>query len=497
MSSITLTWRPSPCTYPIPISPYIDFIETDTQEVPYQVIFDTFEAPDRLRIYDDDDNIFLDTGLILGSNLQSAPNCDSPGSSANTYVFTKPTGVPKLNIRLDGPSGDGFNVTGLYLCVAPSGSACPSVQNISVTPTPSITTSATSITPTPSVTQSITPTLTASNTATVTPSSSYGSCSDNTEDNKCGCSEYDCTMFFNVDSYGKYYKLTQLEDNIRSFLDWSFLNIGAFTNIHRVQTESMSGGNMYTLRPSDTSNKIWETPRKEWVWEDNICYNNYAPINISGIYINNNFYPGPSGEGNYSYKLNYKLGSVIFNQSLQSTDIVELSYSFKNVQIYKSNECSWFHELQQYSYDPTKYTHASDLLSNQRVQMPCIILEFLPRTILKPYEIGSNKNIIYQDIMMHILTENYIERSTIIDILLNQKDRPLKLYDLNKVVKNKKYIFNYDGTLNTDRLNYKQCVENPEFFLDMVYIRNIDLIDFYSFNKIHICNMRLGIEIIP
>jgi hypothetical protein len=39
--------------------------------------------------------------------------------------------------------------------------------------------------------------------------------------------------FQNVSDLNSYYLETQLEDNLKSFLDWGFLNIGGFVNVHR------------------------------------------------------------------------------------------------------------------------------------------------------------------------------------------------------------------------------------------------------------------------
>jgi hypothetical protein len=41
--------------------------------------------------------------------------------------------------------------------------------------------------------------------------------------------------FQNVESLGQYLLYTQLEHNIKHFLDWGFLNIGGFVNINIVE----------------------------------------------------------------------------------------------------------------------------------------------------------------------------------------------------------------------------------------------------------------------
>ena len=49
----------------------------------------------------------------------------------------------------------------------------------------------------------------------------------------------DYTNFYHIDRYGKYNILSQLEDNMKSFFDTAFLNIGAFININKPTTEKL------------------------------------------------------------------------------------------------------------------------------------------------------------------------------------------------------------------------------------------------------------------
>jgi hypothetical protein len=318
----------------------------------------------------------------------------------------------------------------------------------------------------------------------------------------CECCQYqDYTHFFHIDKYAKYSVLSQLEDNFKSFLDTAFLNIGAFTNINK-PTNTLYGGDMSRLNPvSDPalpSGIAWETNRKDWVWEDCSTYTQASPINISGIYINGLFYPGPQGTPPHTYSLNYPMGRVQFEQPVAASSIVQIEHSYRNVQVYKSNESAWFKELQQYSYDPTKFNNIKQITSNHRVQMPAIVLEFLPGMDMKPYEIGSTRNIVYQDIMLHILTETYSDRSIILDILIPQKDRPIYLYDINKVVNDQVYPLNYDGSINPSGLSYSDLVQDNTYKLTVVYIKKADVIDLHNYGQnTFIGSLRYKLEIFP
>ena len=229
--------------------------------------------------------------------------------------------------------------------------------------------------------------------------------------------------------------VSMLEDNIKSFLDWSFLNIGGFINI-TIPDSGITGGAFHELKPvldpSLPNNRVWEAPRKDWVYETGLAYTGNSPIDISGIYLNDTFIPGPTGSGRYTYSMNYPLGRVTFDNIIGSNSTVSLNYSYRYVQVYKANESPWWKQIAEQSYDPSNFKSNGDynITSNHRVQLPCIMIELAPRTILTPYELGTTTNIITQDIMLHIFTESPVQRDNLMSILLLQKDKTLHLYDV-------------------------------------------------------------------
>lgn len=311
----------------------------------------------------------------------------------------------------------------------------------------------------------------------------------------------DRTEFFNVDKYGQFHIISQLEDNLKSFLDYAFLKIGAFTNVTRTGS-TLYGGNFYTLNnisdPAYSANTVYEASRRDWVWDTGVYYSGISPINISGVYVNNNLIPAPTGNVQYPYTIDYPSGRVIFAASLQSTDVVTIEYSFRNVQIYKSNESFWIREIQAASYDPTQFSNINTILSSYKAQMPLILIELIPGTELIPYEIGSPFNIIRQDLMLHILTEKYIDRSFIVDILLNQKDRCISLYDIQSIVADNKYPLKYDGSRNSNFANYRQIIDNNQYFLRNCYFKKMNLIDLdFLTNTIFRASIRIQLEIYP
>lgn len=311
------------------------------------------------------------------------------------------------------------------------------------------------------------------------------------------------TTFQSVTNIGEKLLLSTLEDNIKSFLDWGFLNIGGFVNVN-IPTSGISGSGFHTLKPvqdpAQSQNTVWESSRKEWVHETGVLYSGMQPINISGIYVNNNLVPAPTGSGQYSYRINYPLGQIVFNNPQRVNLNVSLNYSYRYVQVYKSSESVWWKELQQLSYDPnfSNDNKASLITANHRIQMPAIVIEIIPRTVQIPYELGNVKNIIGQDILLHIYTENMIQRNSIIDILLLQKEKQTYLYDINNVIKNNVQPLNHRGEKNINGLNYGQIVNSPSYQRKVFYIEEATTTEFNTISSsLYNSIVRWSLKIFP
>jgi hypothetical protein len=271
------------------------------------------------------------------------------------------------------------------------------------------------------------------------------------------------TTFHNVSSITNKNRISLLEDNVKSFLDWSFLHIGGFVNVN-IPTSGVGGGSYHILKSADDpilKDKVWQSPRKDWVYESGIVYESGSPITFSGLYLNNTFLPAPTGSGNYGYNVNYPLGQIVFNNSVSAKSTVTANYSYRYIQVYKSSDNFWWKEVQKETYNPSTFNKQDySITSVHRVQLPAIIVELIPRTTQIPHQLGTVDNIIIQDVFLHIYTENANQRNTIIDVLLHQKDKTVYLYDVNDVIKNNRYSLNKFGNINPSGYNYPNIVQN-------------------------------------
>ena len=280
--------------------------------------------------------------------------------------------------------------------------------------------------------------------------------------------------------------------------------MGGWFNV-TIPTSGAFGGTFDQLRlvddPSYSAGQIWETPRKDWVWEDTVPYTGGSPIAITGVSIDGTFYG--TGDATYAHHYNYPLGRVVFDSPLPSTSTVKLEYSYRNVQVYIADQAPWWDELQYNSMrvDDSTFQQTSSgnwaILANNRVQMPAVVIEAVPRRTFQPYELGSSSNFVTQDVLFHIVAESRWWRNQLIDILSIQKDNTLMLYDSNKLADSGAYPLDFRGMVVAPQYNYSGIVNNKAYQYQSARITDMGVTEMESYNSVlHEGTVRAGFEVI-
>lgn len=299
--------------------------------------------------------------------------------------------------------------------------------------------------------------------------------------------------FYTVDSFGEKSLLTNLENNMKAFLNWGFLNIGAYVNVD-IPTNNIHNFGQHILKPAHDPTRpartVWQTPKKDWVYEQGVCYKEHSPNSFGGVYVDGTFYPGPTGSGDITYNVDYPNGQIIFDKPIPTNAEVMASYSYKSVQVYNSDEFPGWKEVQFDSNINTdshfnKYkTGDSAVHPEHRVQLPAVVIEIDSRESSTPFRLGDRSLIIKQDVLFHIVTDNKQDKHKIVDILRLQKDRYIWLFDTNKVIEDKKYELNLNGSLNPNSINYDELTNTQKYRWKMSRISDIQVSDmvFYHMN---------------
>lgn len=284
------------------------------------------------------------------------------------------------------------------------------------------------------------------------------------------------SKFVKVNHVGENLLINQLENSLKGYLDWGLLSIGGWTNITN-STPGAFGGTFDRLRvvsdPAYTNGQVWESARKDWVWETGMDYSGVMsdgtltgvqPITITGVTVGNTTYG--TGHATYGHHYNYPLGRVIFNNPISTSSVVKAEYSYRNVQVYVADQAPWWDELQQNSLrvDDATFNNIGSgnwsILANHRVQLPAVIIEAVPRRMFTPYELGSLSQFVYQDVLFHVVADTRWWRNNLVDIISFQKDTTVMMYDNNAVSQSGAYPLDYRGMLIDPAKTYPFLANN-------------------------------------
>jgi hypothetical protein len=313
------------------------------------------------------------------------------------------------------------------------------------------------------------------------------------------CKPY--TRFKHAENISDDFLLNILEINMKLFFDWSFLCIGAWFDAD-INDKNMYGVNQHSaLVPvsdhSYDSGQVWQSIRKDWVWETGVLFNDTNPTPITGIYIDDVYYPNNQS----TYTINYPEGRIILDSAKSTTSNIKLNYSYRNIQTYRASDSPWFNVLQYNSFDTSSpdITRTEDgdwsISGNHRVQLPAIIIEAVARSRSYPYELGNNDIVINQDIEFYVLAETKNERNKILDILRLQQDLVFLLYDTNTLSQNDQYPLDHNGNLKSNPQMYPGIVDN--YTWRKAWIKEISLFELESVNpNFHMGMAKATIEII-
>jgi hypothetical protein len=248
-----------------------------------------------------------------------------------------------------------------------------------------------------------------------------------------------------------------IESNLKIYYDWALLSVGAWSEVD-IPSSGAYGGDYSKLRlvddPSYSLGQVWEAPRKDFVWETGINYENTTgsiidpqPVGVPQV---------NSAPTTQPYHINYPQGKVIFDNPQPTNADIHLQYSYRYIQIYLADNAPWWKELQFNSHrvDSTQFAQLGSgewsLFGEHRVQLPAVVIESVPRGTSKGWELGSSSKEVSRNILFHFFAETSYERNNLMDIFSLQNDRKIVLFDTNAVSLAQDFPLNYRGELLTN-----------------------------------------------
>jgi hypothetical protein len=309
------------------------------------------------------------------------------------------------------------------------------------------------------------------------------------------------TCFKGIENISQDLLLNIVEANFKMYFDWSFLNIGAWFDAETTNATLYGTNNPYRLiavnDPAYTDGRVWQGIRKDWVWESSASYSGTSPLQITSALINETTTVNKSG----NFTINYPLGRVVFNTPLSVSSTVDVEHSYRFVQTHRASESPWFNILQYSSFNTAnadiQRTEDGEwsIGANHRIQLPAIVIEPIPRSRSRPYEIGNSLLWLEQDIGFYVYAENKNDRNKLLDILRLQQDSTLQLYDTNALAQNEAYPLDYNGDIKAGALMYPNLVQTYPW--RKCFIKNISLFEIDSpHHNFHQGMARANVEII-
>lgn len=267
------------------------------------------------------------------------------------------------------------------------------------------------------------------------------------------------TDFQNVTHYTEDLFLNELALNMKIWLDWAFLRIGAWYDIDAASSGAY-GQSFSQLRPvvdrayptGAGTTKVWQGIRKDWCWESGVNYTDpdgigHDPYGASGVIVDG------SSVASSDYLVNYPLGRIIFDTAQDTGSAIYANYSFRDVQVYRADDAPWWFQLQNRTFRPDDIQWYNTpagrgefgIGAQHRVQLPAIVIEPVPRGRGRGYELGSSSLELKRDVLYHILAEDVYTRNKLADILQVQQDNTIWMFNSLDVTKSGDWPLDYQG----------------------------------------------------
>jgi hypothetical protein len=263
--------------------------------------------------------------------------------------------------------------------------------------------------------------------------------------------------FKGYSNIGEFSFTEAVESNLIDYIDWGFLQLGAYFNI-AIPASGAFGGDRHRLIPVDdprySSGQVWEGYRKNWVWESGLICDT-QPIAVSGIFVNGSFIPKGSG-----YYINYKNGQVVFDTPISTNSTVQLEYSHKWVDVVAAGSVPWFRKGQTRSFRVDTIIANSGSwndLADNRLQMPAVAVEVVGRDY-EGYQLGGHQYA-YTDVILHVIAEDPQTAKKISSVLAEQSESTIYMYDPDLMGQNSRFPLDYHGEIAPSAVCYPDLIK--------------------------------------
>lgn len=270
------------------------------------------------------------------------------------------------------------------------------------------------------------------------------------------------TILKGINHIGEDTLTEKITTNFIHFLNWGFVDKGAYFNVNIPQSGSY-GGDESRFRPlkdprglgGASTTRVWQAFRGNWVWESGIT--NYTPpIQVSGVFVNGTFHA--LGSDHY---VDYVNGNIVFDDAISINSVVRAEYSYRWINVYDASHIPFFQQTQFESMrigDDFFLYGSGDrsTLGEKRIQLPAIVIEMVDGSF-KPYQLGLGQYS-YNDVIFHVIAEDGHTVNKLADILAEQNERTIYLFNTDLLAASGNYPLDFKGSIASGAMTYPQLV---------------------------------------
>lgn len=263
---------------------------------------------------------------------------------------------------------------------------------------------------------------------------------------------------YNLDAM-EFYADTTLEDvilnNVREYLKYGLLQVGAYINVDLSQSESR----LWPIinQPGVDNYTIYQSRKADWVYESNINLKASGlsnPIIPSGIVVNNTFVPTGVAVSGVNYSIDFSRGAVVFNSSMPSGMKVEVPHTLRYVSVYDSDSYQ-DREINRIWNGLINPSGTPEYNTNQ-LYLPSIVVRVDGYETIRGSQMGSRGRHISANLSFNIFADSPSNRKRLTDICYYLENKYLELFDPDIAPK----PLNYKGELINPDAYWPNLTEN-------------------------------------
>ena len=240
----------------------------------------------------------------------------------------------------------------------------------------------------------------------------------------------------NIGGFGGFELTDQLLYNIKWWIDWGLLNRGAY-GIYKFDSLSWYDDDESKLHPVNDERyeqgRVWEGVGKEFVWESGVSLGSGAldPFRVSGIYIDNIFYPIES-VGINRHHVDYLNGRILFDEPKDASDDIRAEYTRRSVHVGFADDPEFrvmmLNAVEEFLTDSLPSGTTS---REHQIWLPSIFIE-VSTGKQRGLQLGGGQ-IKTRDVVFHIFADNPSDRNLLMDWLDYQSRSSFMMADLNNI----------------------------------------------------------------